>query len=128
MNEEITALYALVVAHKWIPLGALVIGLVVRLLKSDTKIPIDLPPVWRLRTAIALSIAGAVLQRISTGVTWRQAAIEGLFALALAVLGHNLVIDNLRAGKEFAVPLLTKPGTPPGPGKPPSLPPPPAAT
>lgn len=123
VSDEILALGQLLHERKWLAASVIIVGAIVRLLKSDTKIPIDVPPIWRLRLAFVLSIASAVLQHIVAGVPWRVAAIDGVLTLAFAVLLHNVVVDNLRGGREFVVPFLTRPGVAPGPGKPASLPP-----
>ncbi len=119
--EQITAL---IKAHAWIPLAAIVIGLIVRLLKSDTKIPIDIPPRWRAPLAVLLGVVASILDKVATGTPWKDAVIGGATATALAMVTHNLVIGSMRDGKEFVVPGLIKPGVAPGPNKPPSLPPP----
>jgi hypothetical protein len=116
----------LVLQHKWIGAAAIGIGMIVRLLKSDTKIPLDVDPRLRVWLALALGAAsGAVDKLIEAGdTTWTIALVQGSAAAMLAILGHATVIGSLRDGKEIAVPGLTKANTPPGPGKPPSLPPP----
>jgi len=109
----------------WVPLAALVIGFLVRLCKSDTKFPIDIPPKWRWTAALLLGAVSAVLEKkMNSNLTWLQASVGGVFSFALAVAGHSGIIDGMRSGKEFVVPFMTKPGVPPGPGKPTSLPPP----
>ena len=124
MSINVSEIWALVVAHKWIPLAAIVIGLVVRLLKSDTKIPITIPPAWRSRIALLLGVAAGVLERVAnSGTSWGQAIFEGLVAAMLAITGHNVLIDSLRGGREFVIPGLIIPGAAPSPGKPPSIPP-----
>ncbi len=123
MNAD--TITALIKAHAWLPLAALAIGLGVRLLKSDTKIPIDIPPQYRVWFAVILGIVAGVLDKAANGTPWKDAIIGGLSATALAVLGHNIVIDSARGGKEFNIPGLIVPDTAPGPGKPTTLPPPP---
>lgn len=113
----------LLAQNKYVALAALCIGLIVRLLKSDTKIPIDIPPRARFWLGLGLSLVAGVLEKLGTGLPWKQAMLDGLVAWGLAVLGHNAVIDSLRGGKEFAIPGLMVPGAPPSPGKPPSIPP-----
>lgn len=110
---------------KWFGTMALVIYAIVRLLKSDTKIPIDIPPRLRMPLAFTLAVLGCVLERVAGGATWQAAASDALGAFVTAVLTHLTVVDSARGGKELPVPGLTIPGVPPGPGKPPSLKPPP---
>ncbi len=113
----------LIVQKKWIALMALAIGLVVRLLKSDTKIPIDIPPQWRVWLALGLAPIAGAIDHVAAGTTWTTAMVEGVIAAVMAIVGHATVIDSMRGGKEFVVPGLIKTNTPPGPGKPPSIPP-----
>lgn len=113
----------LIVQKKWIALMALIIGLIVRLLKSDTKIPIDIPPQYRVWLALGLAPIAGAFTKWAAGTTWTTAMVEGFVAAVFAIVGHNVVIDSMRGGKEFVVPGLTKENTPPGPGKPPSIPP-----
>jgi hypothetical protein len=112
---------ALIESRKWVPLAALVITFAVRLLKSDTKIPIDIPPRWRIWLALALGCVSGVLEAVVTGTKWEAAIVGGLVSTGLAVLGQNIVIDSMRGGKEFVVPGLTLVNVPPSPGKPPSI-------
>jgi hypothetical protein len=118
----------LIAQHKWVAVAAVIISLCVRLLKSDTKIPIDIPPQYRVWLALGLGGAAGALDKLTaTGddVTWTSALVQGLIAAAVAIVSHNVVIDSVRGGKEFVVPGLTKTNVPPGPGKPPSISPPP---
>lgn len=117
-------LYALWEARNYVLIAAFVIGFLVRLLKSDTKIPIDIPPRLRLPLAFAFGAIGGVLETIASGKPWRQAVFEGAVAAALAVLGQNVFIDSIRGGKELPIPGLMLEGEPPSPGKPPTIPPP----
>lgn len=125
MLDDPNALVALIMGHKWIALTAVVIGLIVRLLKSDTKIPIDIPP--RLRAPLALTLgaaSGAIDKLVQAGdTTWTAAITSGVVAAVVAMIGHVTLIDSLRGGKEIVVPGLINENTPPGPGKPPSIPP-----
>lgn len=115
----------LVAQHKWVAVAAVVIGTLTRLAKSDTKIPIDIPPRYRVWLAFGLGVASGVLEKmVDGGTTWTSAIVGGLISAALAVIGHNTVIDSIRGGKEIVVPGLTIPGVPPAPGKPPSIKPP----
>jgi hypothetical protein len=104
---------ALIIGHKWLGLSAIAIALIVRLLKSDTKIPITVPPRWRLPLAFALGQLGAVLQHIADGTSWKNAIIGGLVSSALAVVGHDAIIMSARGGKEIPIPGLTDGSKPP---------------
>lgn len=112
-------------ARKWVAVAAIIIGLIVRLLKSDTKIPIDIPPRLRAPLAIALGAAAGALDKLGNmqGVTWTTALLEGVTAAVIAIVSHTLVINSARDGKELPIPGLIKEGEPPGPGKPPTIPP-----
>lgn len=126
MNPE--NLGELIAQRKWILVAAIAIGLVVRLLKSDTRIPIDIPTRWRVWLALGLGIVAGVLERVGTGEgRWSTAIADGLVASLLAIVAQNTMIDSLRGGKEIVVPGLIKPGVSPAPNKPPSIPPAPLA-
>jgi hypothetical protein len=104
----------LIVQHKWVAVAALVIGLIVRVLKSDTTIPIVVPPLWRSWLALGLGVVSGVLEKVSTGVTWTSAIVDGLVAGVLAIIGHETIIEGLRGGKELPIPgLMTSPEIPP---------------
>lgn len=93
----------------WVVLWATGIGFVVRLLKSEkVPAPFDrIPPKARPLVALFLGqFSAAIVAAALPGVTWQQAAIAGLWSAALAVFGHDVLIEYLRAGKE---PLQTTP-------------------
>lgn len=120
---------AQLIEHRaWVPLASVAIYLLVRILKSDTKIPIDIPPKARYWAAFALGIASGVLEKVvSAGTydqkTWTSAVVGGLISGAIAILGHEALIENLRNGRELAIPGLVVPGTRPAPDKPITIPP-----
>lgn len=118
------ALFELAKAHAWIPLAALAIGLIVRLLKSDTKIPFTIPSEYRRFAVVVLGVASAALERIIAGTPWKDAALGGTAAVLAAFFGHYFVVDKLRDGKEIAIPGLIIPGAVPSPGAPVTIPPP----
>jgi hypothetical protein len=111
--------------HKWVAVASLIVWAVVRMLKSDTKIPLDIPPRVRAIAALVLgAVAGALDKLLANGEPrWQDALWNGLAAGAGAIVFHCLFVDTLLGGKELPVPGLTKPGVPPAPGKPPSIPP-----
>lgn len=118
----------LVLEHKWYALAAVLIGLVIRLLNEDTKIPITIPPRLRAPLALALGIVTGLLGKLADGQTWTSALTWGVGAAVTAIMGHVLVIKSLAGGKEVPLPGLTKkdddkPADPPTkPNGPPPLP------
>jgi hypothetical protein len=84
---------AVVTAHDW-RLGAavLVVGVIVRLLKSDTRIPIDIPPRWQPVLVLGLGQLYAVLQSVVDGAPWRQAAVDGLKVAFVSMGLFDLVV------------------------------------
>ena len=121
MNTQ--SIYALLDSHQYVLLTAVIIGFIVRLLKSDTKIPIDVPPRLRIWLAFALGAGAGVLEKVAGGTPWKPALFDGAVAAVAAVLGQNVVVDSLRGGKELPVPGLTVKGASPSPGKPITIPP-----
>jgi hypothetical protein len=116
---DFSQLLALLAERKWIPLSALVVWMVVRLLKSDTKIPVDIPPRWRPVLAVVLGVAASSLDKIAEGGDWRKVAPEGLAVGVIAILVQVFGVDVLRGGKDVAVPkALSKYPPPPPPGTP----------
>lgn len=124
MSMDPQQLLDLINQRRWIPLAALILGLIVRLLKSDTKIPITIPPRLRMPLAIVLGAFVAGIDKLAETTTWTNALLSGGASAAFAILAHNFFIDSLRGGKELPIPGLILENTPPGPGKPPTLPPP----
>lgn len=120
-------LAGLIDQRKWVPLAAVVIGFVVRLLKSDTKIPITIPPRARIFIVFGLGVASSVLEKVVEGKTWTSALVGGAVSVAMAVLLHETVIASIRGGKEIPIPGLMIPGAAPSPGAPVTVPPPSAA-
>jgi len=108
------ALLTAVSSHSWLAVSALVIGLLVRLLKSDTWGP-TLPAKYRPWAALALGCASAVLEKVMAGASWQTALVDGLGSALAAVAGHDLVVESLLGGKELPVPGLMKNSPPPMP-------------
>lgn len=103
MDIDVAALIELLNAHKWVALAALVIGAVVRLLKSDTPIPIDIPSRWRPVVALGLGVVSGVLEALATGKPWLEAVIGGFVSAFAAMSGHAVLVDALRGGRDVGV-------------------------
>ncbi len=87
----------------WIPLCALLIGVLVRLLKSP-RVPGwlgNIPHKMRPMLAVVLGVLSSGLDRVAHGTPWRTALISGLLSAAVAVLAHDVVVEGLRGGREF---------------------------
>ncbi len=98
---DFTELSELLAAHKWLAVVALVITAVVRLLKSDTPIPITIPAQWRAWLALGLGTAAGVLDAIVGGSSPLQAILQGLAAAALAITAHDTIVEGLRGGRDW---------------------------
>lgn len=96
----------------WIPIAALIIGAVVRLLKSDTPLP-TVPPKWRPVLALVLGLVAGVLTKVASGIDWQTALEGGLGAASIAIFGHDFVVAGLRDGKEPFAPKDDDAGPPP---------------
>lgn len=113
MEADIASqLIVLLLAHKYIALVALGIGAVVRLLKSDTKIPIDIPANLRPWVALGLGGLAGMFQLVAQGSTFKEAAITALSAPVLAIVGHLVGIEWMAGGKEIPIPGLMKASAP----------------
>lgn len=104
-----------VTAHKWAPLIALIVGLLVRLVKADTKLPSELPAVFRPYFALFLSFAAADALAVMGGTPWVTVTETALAGFVLAVLGHQTIVEGMRGGVEIPVPGLTRPNMLPSP-------------
>lgn len=118
----------LISQHRWFFLAAILIGLAVRLLKSDTIGP-AIPAKWRALVAIVMGIGSGiaipVLQKLGSGVPPKDALLWGVFAAFTAIAGHNVIVDAARGGKDLPMPsfLMKSEGDDEKQGK---MPPPPA--
>lgn len=103
---------SLLVEHKWVPLAALVVGALVRLLKSDVPITPTLPPQYRALAALAFGIVSGVLEAIVGGQKTQVAIIGGLISALAAIGGNELVVEP---GKRVLAVMRRSPMPPLGP-------------
>lgn len=108
------ALIQLLVLHKWLAASAAVIGLCVRLLKSDSPV-MPVPAAYRAWLALGLGAVSGVLDQIVNGTPVLQAVLGGLGSAMIAITGHETLIEGLRKGKEFGVKKDSGPSAPTGP-------------
>ena len=106
----------------WLPLGALAVATMVRLLKTDIRFFPDVPPRARIWVCFVLGQVAGMLESVIAGKTYKEAIVWGLTQSVMAVLGQEIFIASLRGGKEIVVPGLTKTNVAPSPGKPVSIP------
>lgn len=92
----------------WLPLGALLIGLAVRLLKSDIKYFPTLASRYRALAAIGLGQVAGTIESIIAGKTYKEAIVWGLVQSVIAMVAHDVFIGSIRNGKEIPVPGLSK--------------------
>lgn len=117
MKPEVLA--DLAIHHKWTLLAALIIGFIVRLLKDDTRLP-TIPARARVFLILALGVVTGVLEKIGSGTSWQDAAVQGFFAAMIAILGHEVVVKGARRGRDIPLPkiLIKKPEALPLPAEP----------
>lgn len=100
---DFSPLVSLIASHQWVAVAALIIGAVVRLLKSDTPLP-TVPARWRAWLAIGLGIVAGVLDALVAGTPLVSAVLQGLGAALTAITTHELVIEGIRGGRELGQP------------------------
>lgn len=90
----------------WIAITAIVIGALVRAIKSDgAKIALanlGLPPIPKRAlpwVALALGAASALLEKRQSGLTWNEAAMFAVLSAAGAIVGHDLLRGLPGVGK-----------------------------
>lgn len=92
----------LVAGHEWLALSALIIGALVRIMKSETFAgPLArIPAKWRPVIALGLGITSGVIDAIVNGTKWQTAVVSGLISATIAISAHEVGIETLRNGKE----------------------------
>lgn len=104
---DFNAFLAAAVAHKWVLLGALFIGAFVATAKQGwlgNAMQKQLPPRWIPFLAPIYAAMTVGSTEIIAGKTWQVSLSESWGALVagvLAIVGHQLVIEGIRNGKEL---------------------------
>ena len=122
----------LIEERAWVPIAAVVVVYLLRLVKSDTKLPINIPSGWpRFAVLFLLGFVSGVLEKVASAApgmhydpkTWTSAIVGGLLTSVIALTMHN-AYESMSGGKELPLPkALLVPGARPSPDKPPSIPP-----
>jgi len=114
-------LLALVQAKNWMAVAALVVFSLVRLMKPDTKLPINIPSRWRPVIAVVLGEASmAIYQAAIGGLTWKQGLAGGAIVGVGAIMAHVFGVDVLGKGKDVPLPKALSIRPPPPPPPPPA--------
>lgn len=103
----ITDIIPLIQSHAWVPLAALVIGFLVRALKSDAFVLPSWAAVaapYRPLLVLALGVVSGVLDAVVGGTPWRDAIVGGLLSALMAMIGHTTIVDVLRGGRDIGAP------------------------
>lgn len=101
MIIDLATILALLKQHAWLAAGVIIVGLIVRMLKSDAKFPINIPTRWLPVATLVLSQAYTTLEAIQSGTPWKTAVWTGL-TLAMTTMGlFDLVIKAVLNGKDM---------------------------
>lgn len=95
--------FALLKAGGWLPLSVLVVGFVARLLKSDTKIPINIPARWQPFLVLFLGQAAAILtslEHVGAGL-WLPVLAKGLFTALITMGLFDVLVKAVFNGKDL---------------------------
>jgi len=102
MNNEIETIITLIMSHQWLALSVVLIGVTVRLLKTERaqRWLVAIPPRYRPLLAVGLGIVSGILEAIAAGTPWIEALLRGLLAAVVAMAGHDVIIEGLLGGRE----------------------------
>ena len=103
MNVDPSQIMLWIRAHQWAPVIAVIVGLVVRLVKDDGA---KLPAPWRAPFAALVAITITASAAIVGGGAWQGVLENGLISFALAVIGHETIVEGVRGGVEIPMPFL----------------------
>ncbi len=99
-SADASAVAKLIESHAWLPLASMLIGLIVRLLKSDGPIPINVPAQYRAWLALGLGLVVGMLDMVIGGTAWSTALLVGLVSAMGAITAHETVVEGMKRGKE----------------------------
>jgi drug/metabolite transporter (DMT)-like permease len=90
-------LVALAAERKWLALGAVLVGLAVRLSKDDNRFPLNVPARWRAWFSVGLGILAGALDLVVGGASWQDAAVAALVMGLSPILGNELFVEPVKA-------------------------------
>lgn len=88
----------------WVLLGSIIVGALIRLTKPDVTWLPNIDAKKRAYAAFALGIAGGVLEAVLKKHAWPDAILNGLIMAAIAVAGHQVIVEGARGGREIGAP------------------------
>jgi hypothetical protein len=100
MNAETLSLIS---PYLWIVILSLMVGGIVRALKPDTPIPVNVPAQYRALLALALGVFGGLVVKvfgIVVGIAWLNALLGGFVAGGMAIVGHETIIESVTKWKD----------------------------
>lgn len=100
----VTQLLALLLAHKWLAGGVVLVGFVARLFKDDTKFPVNIPARWQPVLVVALWQLYAVLvqvQSVAAGTPLLPIVGHALWMAFFTMGLFDLVVKALFNGKDI---------------------------
>jgi hypothetical protein len=97
---DLSLLIELIKQGQWPMVAAIVIGLIVRLVK-DGRLPLDVPPRYRPGLALVLGVLSGAIEMVAQGRPWAEALFGGVISAAIATLGHGVIIEGFRGGREL---------------------------
>jgi uncharacterized membrane protein YebE (DUF533 family) len=101
---DLDSLLALALEHRWFAVGALVVGALVRLSKTEAmgRMFTDLHPLVKRLVPLALGAALGVLESLASGRPLQEALVKGaILAGGGAMLGHDAGIEGMRNKREI---------------------------
>ena len=90
--------------HAYVLLGAIVVGAVLAVAKAGwfgAWFTSKIPAKWRPVVGFAVALLGMMATEVQNGGDWRAAILHALEAAALAVFGHQTLVEGMRSGREL---------------------------
>jgi hypothetical protein len=104
---DIELLMQLAAEHKWFALAAIVVGAIIRALKTEAAgyIFSQVPAFWKRVVPLALGCALGALESLASGRPLTEALLKGaLLAGGGSMVGHDWLIEGVRGGRELGDP------------------------
>lgn len=110
---------ALIAARKWLPLAALALFLLVRILKDDTAIPLTVRNKrWYPWIPVIVAAAASALDKVVSGLSWSSAVTQAVFLGVVPVALQELGIKGVLGLQDLPLPTALQKNDPPPPPPP----------